>query len=174
MFDSVTNPRRSLRDIARGGGVDDLRRAWDTTAAAAGVEPLPSGSYRCLVAEGRLFNSPTTGTPGYKLVLQVLDGPHAGRRLWHDVWLTSDAMSRAKFELGLLGITDLAQLEQPLPPGLIAEAMVSLRTGDDGLTYNRVRSFQIIPPEAPVDDFAPLGPDPSGARGASADGATAG
>jgi hypothetical protein len=149
-----TNQRRSLGDIAR-GGVDNLQRAWDSTQAAAGVDPVPSGTYRCLVSEGRLFASQSNGTPGYKLVLQVLDGPHAGRRLWHDVWLTDAALSRAKYELGQLGITDLGQLEQPLPAGLIVEVVVSLRTGDDGLQYNKVRSFRVIPPVVPVDDFAP-------------------
>ncbi len=130
-----------------------LKQSWANTQAAA-YDPLPPGIYRCLVAEGRLFNSQSNGTPGYKLILQVLDGPHAGRRLWHDIWLTPDAMARAKYELGEFGITDLDQLEQPLPVGLIVEVVVTLRTGDDGLHYNKIRSLKAIPPAAPVNDFA--------------------
>jgi hypothetical protein len=133
----LSSPRRRLGDIVR-GNVDDLRRAWETTQAAADLDPLPAGIYKCLVAEGRLFSSQVNATPGYKLVFEVLDGPHAGRRLWHDVWLTADAMSRAKYELGQLGITDIGQLEHPLPAGLIAEVVVSRRVGDDGLFYNKV------------------------------------
>ena len=115
-------PRRPrLGEIAR-GGVAALKQSWDNTQAAA-YDPLPPGIYRFLVAEGRLFNSQSNGTPGYKLVLQGLDGPHAGRRLWHDIWLTPDALARSKYELGELGITDLDQLEQPLPVGLTVEVV---------------------------------------------------
>jgi hypothetical protein len=146
--------RRRLSDIAR-GNVDDLRRVWDQTQAATGFEPLPPGAYRCLVAGGELTSSRSHSTPGYKIRLEVLDGEHRSRMIFHDIWLTADAMSRAKYELGQLGITDLDQLERPLPPGLIAEVLVSRRTGDDGIAYNKVRGFKAIPPEAPVDDFAP-------------------
>jgi hypothetical protein len=69
-----------------------------------------------------------------------------------------------------LGITDLEQLEQPLPAGLIAEVVVAMRTGDDGLQFNKVRSFKVIPPAAPVDDFAPP-PEADAAPGSSPDGA---
>lgn len=146
--------RRSLREIVR-GGVGDLQRAWDQTEAAAGFDPLPSGVYRVIVDSGELTTSRSNGTPGLKLRLVVLDGEHRGRRLFHDVWLTADSMSRAKYELGQLGITQLDQLDRPLPAGLTAEVTVICRTGDDGIPYNKVRSFKAIPTEIPVDDFAP-------------------
>jgi hypothetical protein len=148
--------RPRLGEIARGGveGVLALKGAWANTQASAS-DPLPPGSYKCLAAEGRLFNSQSNSTPGYKLVLQVLDGPHAGRRLWHDLWLTPDALARTKYELGELGITDLDQLEEPLPVGRIVEVVVARRLGDDGLPFNKVRSIKAISPAAPVDDFAP-------------------
>ena len=68
----------------------------------------------------------------------MLDGEHAGRRLWHDVWLTEAAMSLAKRDLGKLGVTSLEQLERPLPEGIIIDAKVALRRGDDGEEFNRV------------------------------------
>ena len=146
-------PRRPcLGEIAR-GGVAALKQSWDNTQAAA-FDPLPSGLYRCLVSEGRLMNSQTNGTPGYRIDLQVLEGQYAGRKLWHSVWLTPDALARTKYELGELGITDLDQLEQPLPVGLTVEVALARRTGDDGLPYNKIRSLKAIAPAAPVDDFA--------------------
>jgi hypothetical protein len=145
--------RPRLGEIAR-GGVDALKNAWANTQAAAS-DPVPAGLYRCLAAEGRLFNSQSTGAAGFKVVLQILDGPYAGRRLWRDLWLSADALAVTKFELSELGITDPEQLEQPLPVGRIVEAVVTLRTDDAGLTYNRVRNIRAIPTAAPADDFAP-------------------
>lgn len=161
--------RPRLGEIAR-GGVAALKAAWDTTQAAAGLDPLPPGNYRCLAVEGRLFTSQSNGTPGFKVVLQVLDGPFAGRRLWLDLWLTPDALPRTKFELGEFGITDLDQLEQPLPAGRIVEAVVTRRVDDAGVAYNKIRRIKAIPLAAPVDDFAPppeedvaADPNPDGA-----------
>ncbi len=144
---SYRRPRR-LGEIARGGNVDDLRASW-AGARPVASDPIPAATYRVLVADGRLFNSQAQGTPGYKLDLQVLDGPFAGRRLWHDLWLTPDALPRSKWELGQLGITELDELELPLPAGLIADAVVALRTDDDGLQYNKVRRLTAVPGAAP-------------------------
>jgi hypothetical protein len=167
---SSRRPRR-LGEIARGGNVDALRAGW-ASARAVASDPIPSGTYRVLVADGRLFNSQAQGTPGYKLDLQVLNGPYAGRRLWYDLWLTADALPRSKWELTILGITELDQLDLPLPAGLIADAVVALRTGDDGIQFNRVRRLSAVPGAAPVDDFAPppatcdaSAPTPDGAAG---------
>lgn len=158
MFNDRFRGRRSLREIVR-GGVGDLQRVWDQTEAAAGFDPVPSGIYRVLVDSGDLTTSRSNGTPGLKLRMVVLDGEHRGRRLFHDIWLTADSMSRAKYELGQLGITQLDQLDRALPPGLIAEVVVSCRNGDDGVPYNKVRSLKAIPPEVPVDGFAPPATD---------------
>ncbi len=153
MIEHDQNRRRSLSEIAR-GRVNDLRLTWNQ-AQATGYEPLPPGKYNCLVARSELTTSRTHGTPGYKICFEVLDRDHRGQLVWHDVWLTAEAMGRAKYELGQIGITDLEQLERPLPPGLIAEVVVSRRTGDDGLVYNKVRGIKAIPPSTPVNDFAP-------------------
>ena len=96
------------------------------TKAADDLKPIPAGEYRCRIVNGDLFNS-RGGTPGYKLVLEVLDGEHAGRRLWHEIWLTDAAMSMAKRDLAKLGIERPEQLEQPLPLGIVVKAKVALR-----------------------------------------------
>ena len=104
---------------------------------------MPSGEYRCSIASGELFNA-KTGTPGYKLKLVVVEGEHADRVVWHDVWLSEAALPMAKRDLGKLGITSLEQLERPLPEGIIVNAKVALRRDDDGTEYNRVNRLDVV------------------------------
>src|SRR6185312_15128662 len=143
--------RPRLGEVAR-GQLNEFTNSWATTQATAS-DPVPAGIYRCLAVDGRLFNA-QSGTPGYKTVLQILEGAYANRRLWHDAWLTPDALARSKYDLEQLGITDPAQLEQPPPVGRIVEAVVTLRTDDAGVQFNKVRSIKAIPSVAPVDEVA--------------------
>ena len=116
---------------------------------------LPSGEYRCSIASGELFTA-KTGTPGYKLKLVVLEGEHADRVVWHDVWLSEAALPMAKRDLGKLGVTSLEQLERPLPDGIIVAAKVALRKNDDGTEYNRVNRLDVVGIETPEPEpFAP-------------------
>ena len=100
-----------------------------------------------------------SGNLGYKLTLQVLDGDHAGRLLWHDVWFTDDGAKYALRDLGKLGVDSLKQLDSPLPEGIIINANVVLRRDDDGAEKNELRHTNpfdvigIVPP-AP-EPFAP-------------------
>ena len=142
------------RDIVRGNAAD-FQRTWDTTEASSGFDPLPPGVYRCLISDGRLFTSKTNATPGFKIEFQVIDPPHAGRKVWHDVWLSSKALSMAKGELAKLGIKSPDQLEQPLPPGLIADVTVVQRTDDYGAVFNRVKTFKVVESDVPADDYRP-------------------
>ena len=91
MHDSTTNPpRRRLSDILANGQSGNLRDVWNRTEAAADFAPLPARTYTARVVSGELFNS-KSGTPGYKLAFRVLEGEHAGRQFWHDLWLTPAA-----------------------------------------------------------------------------------
>ena len=152
--------QKSLSEILHGKR-DDLQRAWESTEAAADFAPMPSGQYVCRVVSGELFKA-KTGTPGYKLTFRVLEGEHAGRLIWHDIWLTPHALPMAKRDVAKLGVTALAQLEQPLPRGMRAMVTLALRRDDDGTEYNRVRTFEITGiDETEADPFAPsdLTPD---------------
>jgi hypothetical protein len=146
--------KKLLRDIVK-GTVDDFKQTWDRTEASEGFPPFPSGQYRCLIAGGEMFNTDKNSTPGYKVVFEVTTSPYAGRKFWHSIWLTDKALAMAKAELAKLGITRPEQLEQPLPPGMIADVKVVLRTNDDGDQFNRVKTFQVIQSEVPAADFAP-------------------
>src|SRR5271165_347861 len=141
MASQSSDRRPRLRDIVRGNAAD-FNKTWNETEASSGFDPLPPGVYRCLITDGRLFTSRANSTPGFKITFEVIDPPHARRKVWHDVWLSSKALGIAKGELAKRGITSPDQLEQPLPPGLTADVQVVQRTDDNGVVFNRVRSFK--------------------------------
>jgi hypothetical protein len=147
-----------------------LERTWSTVKAADDLKPIPSGEYRCRITDGGLFNA-KSGTPGFKLTLEVLVVEHAGRRVWHDVWLSEAALAMAKRDLGRLGIVRPEQLERPLPDGIIVAAKVALRRNDDGTEFNRIVPFDVVAVEPPAPEpFAPTDDEPADAGTADADG----
>lgn len=148
------NQRPKLSDILHlDGDRDNLKKAWDETEAAGDFAPLPPGEYTCRVLAGELFSA-KKGTPGYKLTFEVAEGEYADRRVWHDLWLTAQALPMSKRDMAKLGVTQLEQLEQPLPAGILVRLKIALRKDDNGNEHNRVRSFEVIGIE-PGDAFAP-------------------
>jgi hypothetical protein len=145
--------RKKLSDILHGSSRDALAKQWKKTEAAEELAPLPPGEYSFRILSGELFTS-KQGTPGYKLTLEVSEGEHEGRRCWHDVWLTQAALPLAKRDLGKIGVTDLEQLERPLPPGILIRARIALRKNEDGTEHNRVVRFEPAGNE-PGDAFEP-------------------
>ena len=80
----------------------------------------------------------------------------AGRRFWHDLWLTPAALPMTKRDLAKLGVASLDQLEKPIPQGIRCKVKLALRRDDDGNEHNRVQLFTVIGVDAPeVDPFAP-------------------
>jgi hypothetical protein len=155
--------RPRLDDILRGGD-EEFNNLWNSTAAAGEFVPLPSGRYLCLLADARLAESNLNKTPSLKLKFEVIEPTkYAGRTVFHDLWLTPRALATSKRDLAKLRIFTLEQLRQAPPIGMIAEVKVALRTGDDGITYNRVVSFKIIgegtPPGALEPDADELAED---------------
>ena len=154
------NERKKLSDILSGSTRETLAKQWKDTEAAKDLEPLPKGEYLFRILSGELFNA-KSGTPGYKLTLEVAEGEYEGRRCWHDVWFTPAALAMAKRDLAKIGVTDPEQLEQPLPAGILIRAKVAPRKNDDGTEYNRINRFEpagIEPGDAfepPPDEDAP-------------------
>ncbi len=146
--------RKKLSDILNGSSAD-FKKTWDATEASDGFKPLPAGTYSCLVASGELSTS-KSGTPGYKITFEILDGPFGGRKIWHDIWLTDKSMAIAKGELAKFGIVRTEQLDRPLPVGLLASVKVVLHTTDEGDTYNRIKSFEVKAISVPAAVFAPF------------------
>ena len=143
-----------LSDILPGNGNGDIRDLWNKTEAAAGLEPLPAGTYAATIVKGELFNSKEKNTPGYRLEFVVDDGEFRNRRFWAEAWFTPAALRQTKRDLGKLGVTDLAQLERPLPARFKCRVKLVLHKTDTGETYNRVRRFDVTA----IEDRLPLFP----------------
>jgi hypothetical protein len=153
--------RKKLSDILMNSERERLERLWKTTKPAAELRPLPSDDYRCRIVNGELFNA-KKGTPGFKLTFEVLDGEHAGRRVWWDTWLSSEAAVAISLrELAKIGVTELTQLDSPPPDGIIVVAKVRLRRTEEETEYNSVVRFDVvaIEPQAP-EPFAPIEEEP--------------
>jgi hypothetical protein len=162
-LEGLSVERKKLCDILRGDTRDKLNHAWGATKAAEDSVPLPAGDYIAHIVDGTGTTARTTGPSGYKLTFKVIDGDHAGRLFWHDVWLTEAALPMAKRDLGKLGITSLDQLDAPIPKYIRCKVKLALRKDDDGIQYNRVRSFDVLGIDTPAPD--PFAPPPASVEG---------
>ncbi len=140
--------RKSLSEILDGANKEALAKTWGETQAAADFAPLPRGEYEAMIIAGELFTA-RTGTPGYKLTLETSEGDYKGRRFWCDLWLTSAAMPMTKRDLAKIGVTELVQLERPLPARIRCRVKLALRKNDEGAEYNHVSRFEVMGVEAP-------------------------
>lgn len=158
--------RQSLSDILHSNSArEQLAADWDRTDAAGDFAPLPAGHYIAHVQSVELFTA-KKGTPGVKIVFRVAEGEHAGRKVFHDSWLTAAALPATKRDCAKLGIMKLEQLETAnVPPGCIrCDVRIALRTDDNGEQFNKVRGFDVLGIDEPdADAFAPADEPPSGA-----------
>ena len=145
--------------------------AFDDTEAAspASREALPAGEYIADVVPAGSFSSVNrNGTPLYKIEFKIAEGPHTGRRIWFDIYLTAAALPYAKTEFAKIGITRRASLEQPLPAGIRVRLKIGLERNDSGEQFNVVRgilelvSFSppIADPFSPAADSSPAASQP--------------
>jgi hypothetical protein len=148
--------RKNLSDILRGGaGGDWINGNWGDIPPAPDFGPIPPGRYLAYAVDGSPFNA-GTGTPGYKVTFEIIEGDCKGRRTWYDIWLTGAAQRVAVRDLGKLGIKSRDQLERSLPRGIRCEIQVVVRKNDKGEEYNAVKWFQVLGIDQPQrDPFAP-------------------
>ena len=126
LFDSVPNS-------------PDLAAAFDSTAPAEKLAPLPAGEYparwsACGLGESR------KGTPLFFGRFEITSVEHAGRRLTHRWYLSKAALRYSRRELGTLGLTRFADLERGATPGGPVRLRVALRRDDSGGTFNEIRA----------------------------------
>ena len=135
--------RQNLNDVLR-GSFDETAAKFDEAEAAPDRVVLPAGTYTASLEslEGR--SSAKKGTPSVLATFRVTEGEHAGRLLWHDMYLTEAAIPMTKRDLGKFGITTLAQVAEPLAGRWIVSARVAERTDDDGNTRNEIRGFNPV------------------------------
>ncbi|MBX7071956.1 MAG: DUF669 domain-containing protein [Pirellulales bacterium] len=148
--------RKSFRDILNGQNQhDDIDAIWDSAEATPDYAPLPKGEYVARVEHGGIHVA-RSGTKGYKVTFVVVEGEHAGRKLWRDHWLTRGTKDRTKGELNKLGIITAAHLRRSPPKGIICRLRVVLHRTDDGAEFNEVKSCEVLRIETPAPDpFAP-------------------
>jgi hypothetical protein len=149
--------RKSLTDlISATGPLASALTQFDSATAADEFGPLPKGSYVCLAVRGE-FSSAATGTLGYGVEFKVIEGEHAGRRLWRTWYFTPAAMAYTKRDLGKFGLDSKDKLTAPFPADrMVFKVTVSLRTGDDGTERNEVKQIELLRVQEPVvDPFAP-------------------
>lgn len=152
------NTRKKLSGILHANACDKLAKAWANVKAAEDLVPLSKGEYIARIIDGALITA-RTGTLSYKLTFCVTKGEYAGRRFWHDIYLTEAALPMAKRDLGKPGVTRLDQLDHPLPPGIQCKVQLTLRRDDNGTEYNQVIHFAVVDIEMPQPDpFAPTDP----------------
>jgi hypothetical protein len=168
---SSMSERKKLSDILGAGNGGNFRNIWNSAVAADDFKPLPPDEYVFRILTGELFTS-KKGTPGYKLTLEVAEGEHEGRRVWHDLWLTAAALPMAKRDLAKIGVTDPEQLEQPLPPGILIRGKLVIHRDDDGNEVNKLRYFECAGIE-PGDAFEPKDGDQADAKPPEAGGTPA-
>ena len=107
-------------------------------------EPLPKGEYQ-LVVEGSEIKMTKAGNGSYAgFTMQVVDGPHQGRKVWLNCNLTNpsekaEQIGRAELKglaaaCGVTGtLSDTSQLH-----GRMFRGLVDQETGRDGKVRNRI------------------------------------
>jgi hypothetical protein len=123
---------------------DEDRALWDQSGEAH-IGLVPKGCYRATLIEGGPAVSPKKGTKSYKLVFSITDdGPHQGRRLYMDLYVTRLALPMTKAQLKLIGITEFDQTQRTLEKRFECQIRVTIERDDDNTERNRVREFKMI------------------------------
>lgn len=141
-----------------------LADAFNGTAPAEALDPIPAGEYQARAVDGGLDET-RTGTPFYAVRLEVVAGAHAGRRLWMRWYLSPAALPYSRRDLAALGLDAFARLERGDVPGGLLRVRVALRRDDDGTARNEVRAVlpcappSLAPPPAPAPPPPPAAPD---------------
>lgn len=173
----MTTPRKPLTDILPGasGGNEDIFDRFDATEAADDFGPLPKGVYVALAVGGKLDQA-RTGTRHYTVEFKVIDGEHAGRRLWMSKYFTPDAMRFTKRDLAKLGIDTKAKLTAPFPANrMVCKLTVTVRKDDSGIERNEIKALELVRVQEPAaDPFAPHGADETPNQGDDPDGVNGG
>jgi hypothetical protein len=151
----------SLRDALSSNENTDRRRAlpgpsYDSGsnadalaafAAADGKTAIPAGRYRAIVLEGDLVQTKSNKT-AYRLTFAVLEGPHAGHRLWRWYSLATPAAANlAKAALRPLGLVTPEDLAGPYPGAhrvVTVYLLVGSQTRPDGLPGNDILRIEDV------------------------------
>lgn len=137
---------------------------FDDVTAAAAYSPLPAGIYpNCRIVSGSLVQT-KKGDDAYKMVFEVSEGEHRGRRVSRTWTFSQKAIAYAKRDLAAFGLTTSKQLLSPFPPTgreVYVKLTVALQRGDDGSEFNDVKRIDVVRSEdSPAAAFL-IDPDKS-------------
>jgi len=95
---------------------DEIEQVQDFT-------PIPAGKYRCRLT-GIEEAATNHGDEMWRLTFVVIDGPHAGRRLFDNLPFSENGMKRVKLVLGRLGVNTTGEMD--VQPSLILNKIAIL------------------------------------------------
>jgi hypothetical protein len=136
---------------------DEVFKAFQEAEAQANG-PVPAATYNVVAVEGKFARSHRKQTPSYKLKLEIADGEHKGRVLWHDYYLTPAARAASKWALAAFGVTDPSK---PLADRFACIARVRVRQDDDGIERNEITLLKVLRKIEPFPFEEPAGGGPS-------------
>ena len=158
--------RKKLSDIlspGNNGGNGNNGGGWfnndlGDTPPAPEFGVIPPGIYEAHLVDKFGFSA-ATGTPGIKLVFEILTKcPFKGRRQYYPIWLTPAARPHASRDFNKLGIRSDAEIDLPLPTDkrIRCRIVVCTQKNDNGDLKNVVQRFEVLGVDAVEQDaFAP-------------------
>ncbi|MBW7865054.1 MAG: hypothetical protein H3C30_11670 [Candidatus Hydrogenedentes bacterium] len=94
---------------------------------------VPPGIYQAILVEAE-FRKSSHGTPGWHAKVEIIGGPHAGRRFWADYWLSKPAKPVSKDRLARMELYCIDDLRNP-PIGREYAIDVAHRAGSMGRVF---------------------------------------
>jgi len=119
---------------------------FDAAQPAPAYSPLPAGIYIARVIRGEVTQT-KAGHDAYRMTLEVIDGPHAGKTLIKTWAFTAKALPYTKRDLAAFGLTMSNQLLSPFPePGreYFVRLVVALQRLDDGRELNDIKRCEVL------------------------------
>lgn len=132
----------------------------DVTPAGGDYEPLPDGWYNVRVTDAEEVTA-RTGTPGIKVTMQVIDGPHANRKIFDRIWVSEAGAGFLRQKLESMGMAIPAS-DFALDTGMLVGRRCAVKTSQR--PYTKQDGSQAISADvAAYDKIAgadlPTGPD---------------
>ena len=125
--------------------------------------PLPEGEYPLVISEAEVVQS-STGKTGFKTVSEVLDGDHAGRKVFNSFYISPESPKALGIffrHMSALGLDSEYFASNPEEDD-IADALLGAQylgvishTQNDGKTYANIQDVKVLEDEYEAESKAP-------------------
>ena len=115
--------------------------SFDKAEPAPEYKPLPAGFYQARVVSGS-YQQTKKGDDAYKIVFEVSEGEHKGRRVPRTYVFTDKAVTYSKRDLAPFRLTTAKQFLEPWPPlgiEVYCRLLLALQRGNDGSEFNDIK-----------------------------------